>query len=400
MANQELQLTRAELARFLGDDQDLIIRFERLLEQAGDALPNDIDNLLNQVISAATRSIQNDQNYALLINEISPYLPRQVVNEAVDYLVFDKNAPVPQEQGNVSWNSARDTLNIFSKGGLSIHVGLSSYAIGRNSSVVDIVKGEVVGFDGAVNGVLAFEKYIANGSMPAITIIGIAAEDIAAGETGKVQEWGELLDVDTTNYNVGEILYASPTVAGGLTNIRPLSPQVVIPVGVSLVDSATGSFFIRITIEQQLNHGEFVKNTDQPIVTADTAEIVTGFTETRGSGVELVGNKIYVRNSGVYDFSTSAQIQSSSASSKDIWLWARKNGVSTAVENSTLRATIADNHFALSSSKVYSFSLQADDYIEVLFASDSTGVKLAALPATTFAPESPAMLVRVSQVVQ
>ena len=53
----ELTITRAELAKFLDNDQDLIIRFERLFEKTTDEIPGELQELQQNL--AANESARN-----------------------------------------------------------------------------------------------------------------------------------------------------------------------------------------------------------------------------------------------------------------------------------------------------------------------------------------------------
>lgn len=53
----ELTITRAELAKFLNNDQDLIIRFEQLFKKTAETTPSEIEDL--QQALAASESAKN-----------------------------------------------------------------------------------------------------------------------------------------------------------------------------------------------------------------------------------------------------------------------------------------------------------------------------------------------------
>ena len=46
------------------------------------------------------------------------------------------------------------------------------------------------------------------------------------------------------------------------------------------------------------------------------------------------------------------------------------------------------------------FSLEASDYVELAFASDSTAISVSTVAATAFAPAAPAVILNVTQVQQ
>ena len=102
--------------------------------------------------------------------------------------------------------------------------------------------------------------------------------------------------------------------------------------------------------------------------------------------------------SGLYNFSVNLQLLSNSASAKNGWFWFRKNGADIA--NSASLVTLSGNNESKSIHKSDFISLNAADYVEVVFAVDNTGLFLDATAATAFAPAAPAVLVAVTQVQQ
>ena len=82
------------------------------------------------------------------------------------------------------------------------------------------------------SGRLKIQKGIANGSIPAKYVIGIATQDILDGEDGHVTWNGKVRGVDTTGADCGEtwadgdVLYLSATGAGCLTKNKPTPPNL------------------------------------------------------------------------------------------------------------------------------------------------------------------------------
>lgn len=75
--------------------------------------------------------------------------------------------------------------------------------------------------------------------------IGLAAHNIENNTNGYVVIEGMLHTFPTVGFNHGDYLYVSPSVAGGLTNTRPASPNFAVPVAiVAAVDISHGSLTI------------------------------------------------------------------------------------------------------------------------------------------------------------
>ena len=280
---------------------------------------------------------------------------------------------------------------------------LLQYTVVQNVTGSTIPKGTVVGFAGVgSNNVLSVAPYLADGSSPSLYILGIMAEDLPdSGATGLCCVWGNVSGIDTSAFSAGDILYASPTVAGALTNVKPTAPDNVIPMAAVLISSATaGDIFVRPTIEQQKYYGEFTKTTDQSPAVINTAYALTFDNTEIAEGISIgsPASRIVVVQSGLYQFDATVQISSSSSSAKTVWLWFRKNG--TDVANSARLVTININNGYTAVSMSEFFSLAANDRIEIMFAANDTAITVDNVAATAFAPAAPAVVLAVSQIQQ
>ena len=280
---------------------------------------------------------------------------------------------------------------------------LLQYTVVQNTTGSTIPKGTVVGFAGVgSNNVLSVTPYLADGSSPSLYILGVMAEELPdSGATGLCCVWGNVNGIDTSAFSVGDVLYASPTVAGAFTNVKPTAPDNVIPIAAVLVDSATaGDIFVRPTIEQQKYYGEFTKTTDQTPASTNTAYALTFDNTEIAEGISIgsPASRIVVVQSGLYQFDATVQISSSSGSAKTVWLWFRKNG--TDVANSARLVTININNGYTAVSMSEFFSLAANDRIEIMFAANDTAITVDNVAATAFAPAAPAVVLAVSQIQQ
>ena len=198
------------------------------------------------------------------------------------------------------------------------------------------------------------------------------------------------------------MLYASPTVAGGFTKVKPTAPNNVIPLAAVLkVGTTDGIIFVRPTIEQQKYYGEFSKTDTQTPAVANTAYALT-FTNTelaKGVSRGTPTSRIITANAGLYNFVLSVQITSTNSSQKAVRVWLRKNGT-TDVPNSARIATTNLNNGYLVVTINDVLSLLAGDYIEVMFATDDVNISVATVAATAFAPAAPAALLAVTQTEQ
>lgn len=278
-----------------------------------------------------------------------------------------------------------------------------TFTLVQNSTGSTLAKGTVVGFAGvgAAN-LLSVSKYLADGSTPSLYILGVLDETIPdSGATGLACVWGPVSGIDTSAFNVGDILYASPTVAGGFTNVKPTAPDNVIPMAAVLIKSATdGVIFVRPTIEQQKYYGEFTKTTDATPAAIDTAYTLTFDNTEIAEGISIgsPASQIVVSQSGLYQFNATIQITSNNANAKNVRVWFRKNGSDIANTSRLVTININGGYVPVTMSEF--FSLAAGDRIEIVYASNDTGITVDNVAATAFAPAAPAVVLSVTQVQQ
>lgn len=349
-------------------------------------------NRVADSLSALSRSIQ------AAVTRPSFVLPRSF---PVDYIDFDQNPAAAAQVARVEWNSSDDTVNIHHSGDVTQQVGLETFARITNNAGFTIPNGSAVGFDPVTD---SFVLFLADGTQPPLTIIGIATQEILNGAQGRITNWGRVRNLDTTGTPVGEvwgagdILYTSTTIAGALTNVKPTAPNVSLPIAqVRVVSSTIGQIFVRPTIEQQLYYGQFDKTADQVPSAANTANAITWTGALIASGISIGSptSRIVVANAGLYNFSASFQLTSGSASVKNVWIWYRKNG--TDIANSALVTSMDSGTAIRAPSRTFLISLVAGDYVELMWAADDVNVTLDAIPATAFAPAAPAALLTVNQ---
>lgn len=337
-------------------------------------------------------------------SQLDSRTPNNAEKYTADTFQVNTTAVTSPVIGSLSWNSTDQTLDLGMEYGVVQQIGEETYARVQNNTGVLIPNGTVVGFAGAVpDSALSVAPYLADGSQPSINILGVMTHDLPdTGDKGYCTVWGFVRGLDTSAFTIGDVLYASPTVAGGFTNVKPTAPNNVIPIAAVLQVSATaGVIFVRPTIEQQKYYGEFTKLDNQTPAVIDTAYALT-FTNTEfGKGVSrgTPTSRIVVANAGLYNITTSVQITSTNASQKSIWVWLRKNGTTDIPNSARVASTTLNNgYLVVTISEV--LSVLAGEYIEIMFASSDTNVSVSTVAATAFAPAAPAAILAVTQTEQ
>jgi hypothetical protein len=423
MATTRLNLTRDQLATFLKDHEQ-IRQFERLFadvnqlepttlvdlaitastagQQAVEALDalNRIANALEMVAAAPVP----DQEDPLRLPDLAPVAENN--NSVVtDYVDLNAAAPHVSRIRRLAWNDAEQTADLGMEYGVVQQIGLEYYARVENATGVTIPKGSVVGFAGvSANNVISVTPYLADGSTPSLYILGVMAHDLPnAGQIGYCTVWGHVAGIDTSAFSVGDILYASPTVAGDFTATKPTAPDNVIPLAAVLeADATNGEIFVRPTIEQERYYGEFYNTAGVTPIAANTAYALAWSGATISDGITIAGapvTQITVSESGLYQFNARVQFSSGNSSLKSAWVWWKLNGTTTYANSATV-GSLSDNggYMVLRNSEF--FSLAAGDYIELMWAVDDTNLEPTNVAATAFAPAAPCAVVEVTQIQQ
>jgi len=136
--------------------------------------------------------------------------------------------------------------------------------------------------------------------------------------------------------------------------------------------------------------------TDQTAAVINTAYALT-YTSSISDGITngTPASRIVFDEAGQYMISFSAQIASTSSSTVNFWFWPRVNG--SDVTGSTMKNALHQNGSVLVVSRSAIFELNAGDYLEAMWAVDSTSGFLDATVATAFAPAAPASTIAITR---
>ena len=128
-------------------------------------------------------------------------------------------------------------------------------------------------------------------------------------------------------------------------------------------------------------------NTAYPIA-LDTTNISSGFSVASNS-------HIITAESGLYNFNMSAQLSSTNSSTKNVYFWIRKNDAD--VNYSTRSQTVNGNNTRMTFACNWTVSMNANDYVELMWAVDDITIRLDATANTSFCPATPSVLLTVTQ---
>jgi hypothetical protein len=141
-------------------------------------------------------------------------------------------------------------------------------------------------------------------------------------------------------------------------------------------------------------HGAFQDSTDQTAANTTTAYAVTFNTTDFSNGVTIASNsRITVADSGIWNLQFSIQFTNTTNSSQDVDVWFRVNGTNVANSNSRFgfapRKGVGDPYHIIAAIN-YFVSLNATDYVEIMWRPTDIGVQIEQYAAGT-SPTRPAV---------
>ena len=141
-------------------------------------------------------------------------------------------------------------------------------------------------------------------------------------------------------------------------------------------------------------YGAFQDSTDQTAANTTTAYAVTFNTTDFANGVTMAsGSRITVADAGIWNLQFSIQFTNTTNSSQDVDVWFRVNGTNVANSNSRFgfapRKGVGDP-FHIIAAMNYFVSLNATNYVEIMWRPTDVGVTIEQYPAGT-TPTRPAV---------
>jgi hypothetical protein len=141
-------------------------------------------------------------------------------------------------------------------------------------------------------------------------------------------------------------------------------------------------------------YGAFQDSTDQVAANTTTAYAITFDTTDFSNGVTLSNSsRLNVSQSGIYNIQFSIQFTNTTNASQDVDVWFRKNGTNADKSNSRFgfapRKGAGDPFHTIAAMNFF-LSLNANDYVEIMWRPTDVGVSIEQYPAGT-SPTRPAV---------
>ena len=147
-----------------------------------------------------------------------------------------------------------------------------------------------------------------------------------------------------------------------------------------------------------LHYGAFSDTTTQTAASIDTAYGMVFNTTDSSNGVSIGSptSRLVADFQGVYNVQFSAQLDKTSGGTGNIYIWLRKNG--TNVPNTS--TTVAIQGTAARTVAAWNFIIQLEptQYVELMWATDDTSVRILAASATSVWPAIPSVIATLTQV--
>ncbi len=180
--------------------------------------------------------------------------PTVVPSNYIDFNDVTASPPAYSEgrifYANRSFNAYIDEADI------TLQIGQEFWVRVRNSSGSDIIDGQVVYISGAQGQEPTVELAQANSVNTSFTL-GVATHTIENNSFGYITIAGRINGVNTTggaeNWNDGDEVYLSATTLGGLTNIKPNSPNADVTIGTVINAANNGSLLVTVTEPTSIN---------------------------------------------------------------------------------------------------------------------------------------------------
>jgi len=242
------------------------------------------------IATNATNIATNATNIDLKAPIASPTFTGTINTSATG---IDFNAGAAGNGGELSWNNTEKTLNLTTGSGAGadevvIQIGQEVVLYAKNKSNVNMTNGQVVLVSGTSGQEPSIELAQADTVANARRAIGVITQDIDDNASGFVTLIGKVrgLELDDNTFSLGEVVYLSSTVAGGITTVQPdISVEIGHVVSISTGNNKQG------VLEVQINNEASVYELQQellPLIAINTAKIPNDLTTGTADGTTFL----------------------------------------------------------------------------------------------------------------
>lgn len=150
------------------------------------------------------------------------------------------------DAGTLSYNADEETLDLIQNGAV-LQLGQEVHYHVKNQTGSTILNGTPVMAVGTIgnSGRILAAPMDGTDAGNAIYFLGVATEDIANGDDGKVTHFGKVRGIDTSAWSDGDVLWVSATSTGSFVTTEPALDKIGMPVGYVIHSHSNGTIFVR-----------------------------------------------------------------------------------------------------------------------------------------------------------
>jgi hypothetical protein len=215
----------------------------------GSTVSQDLDSVLTAGNNAGANDIDMNNNDLLNVDKISFFTGTTDTGGVAQFV----------------WNDADGTLDLGLKGGsATLQLGQENIVrvVNKTVPLINLLASnyQAVVIAGATGQRLSVKLAKADGDANSAGTLGLVVENIAANQEGFIVTVGLVKKINTTGalqgetWNDGDVLYLSPTVFGGITNIKPVAPNHLVVIGyVEYAHNVNGKIYVKVDNGYELN---------------------------------------------------------------------------------------------------------------------------------------------------
>lgn len=166
----------------------------------------------------------------------------------------------------------------------------------------------------------------------------------------------------------------------------------------SAASSSFGQDLAPANTPQMSDHryGSFYDTSTQSAAAINTAYPITLNSTSLSNGAYIGSptSRVYVDRIGTYNFQFSLQLQKSSATAKQVYIWYRVNGVDAS--NSATQVTLQGSNAAAVAAWNFVVPMNAGDYFELVWSTDDTNCQIVSIASSSPVPAIPSVILTVT----